>query len=79
MAKHIKKACEHLTEIYQLTGTEKHIAYLIALGHSPKEIAEIRERSVETVRTQIKHLMHKIGVNKINNVVIEVFRYVDKF
>lgn len=76
---HIKHACERLTKIYQLTGTEKHIAYLIAIGHSPQEIAEIRERSVETVRTQIKHLMHKLGVNRINNVVIEVFRYVDKF
>jgi DNA-binding CsgD family transcriptional regulator len=75
---HIKKACDHLKEKYALTGTERHIIYLIAIGHSPQEIATIRDRSLETVRTQIKHLMHKIGVKRLNSVVIEVFRYVDK-
>jgi DNA-binding CsgD family transcriptional regulator len=75
MSKHIKQACERLTKQYALSKTEKHIAYLIAMGHKPQEIAEIRERSLETVRTQIKHLMHKVGVSRVNNLVIEVYRY----
>lgn len=77
MSKHIKQACEHLTKQYKLSGTEKHIVYLIALGHTPQEIAEIRERSLETVRTQIKNLMHKVGVTRVNNLVIEVYRYIE--
>tara|TARA_R110002072_G_scaffold302967_1_gene490446 strand:- start:508 stop:756 length:249 start_codon:yes stop_codon:yes gene_type:complete len=74
MDKKIKVACDEITRIFNLSGTEKHIVMLISQGHSPKEISEIRDRSIETVRTQIKQIMHKFGVNRMNSIVLEVFR-----
>lgn len=78
MTKSIKKACDELTKKYDLSGTENHIVYLIAIGHTPKEIADIRERSLETIRTQIKNLMHKVGVQRVSNLVVEAYRYIEK-
>lgn len=78
MDRKVKEACDELTQALRLSGTEKHIVLLISQGHSPKEISQIRERSVETVRSQIKQIMHKFGVNRMSNIVLEVFRIADK-
>ena len=74
MDRKVKEACDELTQELRLSSTEKHIVLLISQGHSPKEISQIRERSVETVRSQIKQIMHKFGVNRMSNIVLEVFR-----
>lgn len=77
MDKKINEACDEVAREFDLSRTEKHIVFLIAKGHSPREISEIRERSIETVRSQIKEIMHKLGVRRMNNIVIEVFRVAD--
>lgn len=79
MQQKLNKACTELSELYGLSGTEWHIVFLISNGHSPHEIAEIRERSIETVRTQIKHIMQKVGVKRVSNLVVEVFRLAEKY
>lgn len=44
---------------YQLTDTEIDVVELLFLGHMPKEIAALRQRSPETVRTQIRKICAK--------------------
>lgn len=78
MTKSINKACDRMAIKYNLSGAERHIAYLISTGHTPKEIAEIRARSLDTVRTQIKSLMQKVGVQRVSNLVVEVCCYIEK-
>lgn len=74
MNKNILKACNELAKKHSLSGTEHHIVMLIAQGCSPLEISDIRERSIETIRTQIKQVMHKVGVNRANSIALEVYR-----
>lgn len=74
MSENIQKACQEIKQKFSLSGTEHHIVLLISQGHSPQEIADIRERSIETIRTQIKQIMQKMNVNRSNSIVLEVFR-----
>lgn len=72
----LSEACDKLQDIYKLSPTEKDIIILISEGYSPYDIAKIRSRSIETIRTQIKQIMQKIGVNKLNAIVIQVFNLI---
>lgn len=48
-----------LTSGYQLTPSEIDVVELLFHGHQPKEIAAQRNRSLETVRTQIRSISRK--------------------
>ena len=50
-----------LQALYQLSSAEAEIATQLASGFSPKEIAKERCRSLDTIRTQIKHVIAKVG------------------
>lgn len=50
-----------LLENFGLSAAEKHIAELVFEGHDAVMIAQIRDSSPATVRTQIKSLMGKTG------------------
>lgn len=54
---------ESLQTAYQLTAAEAHIALSIADGLTLKDIAESKSISVQTVRSQLKIVFHKMGVN----------------
>ena len=45
------------------TSSEHEVARLLADGYSTAEIASLREVTLETVRTQLKRVYHKVGVN----------------
>lgn len=77
MDKRIKKACSHLMRNHNLTDAEHHILILLVLGHTPKEIAGIRKRSVDTVRTQIKHVLHKMQMSRVVNLISLVYEFSD--
>lgn len=48
-----------------LTKTEKRILYLILEGKNNREIAAVLHRSPRTVEVHRSHVMHKMGVNNI--------------
>jgi DNA-binding CsgD family transcriptional regulator len=50
---------ERLRSFYQLSASEIEILELVAQGHTNLEISEIRNRSQDTVKTQLKTLMRK--------------------
>lgn len=52
-----------LMQLYKLTATEIRIASSIASGHSPREVAIADEISYETVRTHLRNIYAKLGVN----------------
>jgi len=48
-----------LQSFYQLSATEASILELVAEGRTNSEISEIRNRSPDTIKTQMKALMRK--------------------
>lgn len=54
---------------FGLTAAEGKIALHIAEGLAPKDIAETRNVSIQTVRTQLKTVMSKMGVNRQAEIV----------
>lgn len=56
-----KAVIEHL---FQLTDAESRLALAVAEGESAAAIAARTDRSVETVRTQLKFVFRKVGVSR---------------
>ncbi len=52
-----------------LTKTEMGVLRLILDGKSNKEIAWLRHRSVRTIEDHRSHIMHKLGVNNLVDLV----------
>ncbi|QFT34449.1 haloalkane dehalogenase [Labrenzia sp. THAF82] len=48
-----------MQSLYGLTQSETDVLSMLVSGHTPAEIAEARDRSVETVRQQIKSMITK--------------------
>lgn len=65
---------ERIKQLYGLTDSEAEIAQLLADGLSPKEIADQRCRSVDTIRTQVKQISSKLGVKKTAELIALVNR-----
>ncbi|WP_234050281.1 MULTISPECIES: helix-turn-helix transcriptional regulator [unclassified Xanthobacter] len=53
-----------IQQAFGLTPTEAAIALLLARGEGAREIARMRAISYETVRTHIRSIFHKLGVNR---------------
>jgi DNA-binding CsgD family transcriptional regulator len=64
-----KRAREALRRTYRLTRSEMRALDGIADGRSPAEIAATVDLSVETIRSQIKALYQKTGVNSRANLM----------
>ena len=58
-----------LTRGYQFTEAESAVAMLLAKGASVAEIAHLRSVSRETVRTQIKSALSKMGGRRQSDLV----------
>ena len=56
-------------KLYGLTPTEAKVAVQLVLGRSPREIAEHLGVGVETTRTHVKHILHKMGCHRQVDVV----------
>ena len=65
-------AAEAIQNIYSLSESEVQIAFQLANGKSPKDISEIRDSSLATVRTQIKHIREKMDCNNTPDVVRKI-------
>lgn len=55
---------ETISEAFSLTGAEAKVAWMIAAGSSPEEIAGKLQVSRETVRNQIKAIFRKTGTHR---------------
>lgn len=58
-----------LKERFDLTEAEAQVAMYISNGYSAAEISDIRNTSLHTIRTQIKHLLSKTDSRDIANLV----------
>ena len=54
-------ASSEMRALYELTASENEVLGLLVEGHSPQEVAEVRDRSIETIRQQIKAMFRKTG------------------
>jgi pimeloyl-ACP methyl ester carboxylesterase/DNA-binding CsgD family transcriptional regulator len=54
---------DFLSKSFKLTNSEKSVFEVLIGGHSIAEIARFRERSVETIRSQVKAITAKFGVH----------------
>ncbi|MEH0690795.1 helix-turn-helix transcriptional regulator [Vibrio cholerae] len=55
--------------IEQLSDAEYQVFVLLIKGYNGTEISELREVSKETVRTQIKHILSKLGARHQNQLI----------
>lgn len=53
-----------LRSLFSLTAAETRVAWLVADGHTPAEVAERLQISLTTVRTQLKAVYFKTGVRR---------------
>ena len=55
--------------LYQLTGAESEICKLIAQGMETNHMAEAKNITGETVRSHVKKILQKTGVNNRSQLV----------
>jgi DNA-binding CsgD family transcriptional regulator/PAS domain-containing protein len=60
---------DHLIELWQLTRAEARVACLLCAGHSPREIADAREISFNTVRSHIQRILLKTDTARQSDLV----------
>lgn len=58
-----------LADIYGLTPAESHVAISIANGISPDEISLMNNVAISTIRSQLKAIYHKLGINSQTELV----------
>lgn len=57
------------TALFGLTAAEAKVAALLYDGHSPEEIAALREVRPSTVRTLLKRAVEKSGATNIRDLI----------
>jgi len=62
--RHAAPSTEHLQTLYKLSPTEARVAWLIARSNSIRDAAKSLGLAPETVRTHLKHIYAKTGVNR---------------
>jgi DNA-binding CsgD family transcriptional regulator len=62
--RHAAALAEHLQATYKLSPTEARVAWLIARSFSIRDAAKSLGLGPETVRTHLKHIYAKTGVNR---------------
>jgi DNA-binding CsgD family transcriptional regulator len=60
---------EDLQLLYGLSKAEAQIAYALAEGLDPQEVAERRNVSVGTIRVQMKNIFHKANVHRQSELI----------
>ena len=59
-----------------LTQCEYQVAHEVAKGHTLSEIAELLQKSIWTIKAQIRDIHKKLGIN--NNVELTLFLLCDR-
>jgi DNA-binding CsgD family transcriptional regulator len=58
-----------LEQLFGLTSAEADVAALLGSGTSVEDIATQRNRSISTIRTQVRHILAKTGAGSIRHLV----------
>jgi len=58
-----------LARLYGFTAREAAVAALLVQGHSPSEVADELAMSENTVRTHVRHVFDKMGVERLADLV----------
>lgn len=61
---------EYLKTVFGLTPKEIEVALALSQGHSTTNISDQSNRSVYTVRTQVKSLLRKLNMKSQNNLIV---------
>lgn len=61
---------KHDSSEYNISEKEMEIISFVSLGLSSKEIANITHRSIETIHTQRKSILHKTGCKSMAEVIV---------
>jgi len=75
MSSRLVQSMGSLRERYGLSTAEAMIAQLIAEGTTTVKIAEIRQVSIDTVRSQLRQLREKMGAHTSLEIAAKVFRH----
>lgn len=62
---------------HQITPREREILLLIRMGKTNKEIASELELSINTVKTHMKNLFHKLNVTNRTQATLKAFELFD--
>lgn len=54
----------HLSKLYNLTSRERSVFEGVMLGHDVQEMAALRQVGMETIRSQLKAVLHKTGCRR---------------
>lgn len=68
--------CPDLEAMYGLTRAEHQVMKLLLKGHSSQNIAEALEKSVLTIRTHIKRIYTKLGVQNREQLFARLVSYI---
>jgi len=63
---------QKLMQLVPLSRAESEVTLLLVEGHSPRGISDIRFRSIQTVRTQIKNVLNKVDLPRTSSLIIYV-------
>jgi len=75
MSSRLEQSMDSLRKRYGLSAAEALIAQLIAEGTATNKIAEIRQVSPDTVRSQLRQLREKMGAHSSLEIAAKVFRH----
>lgn len=73
-SKHIRKKRNNSDLMNNLSTREKEVLNLLSRGYSNKEIAKVLYISEKTVKTHLKNIFRKLGVNKRTEAVSLLFQ-----
>jgi DNA-binding CsgD family transcriptional regulator len=62
-------AGRQLRNLYNLSATEVEVSELLANGQSPLQIAEERQVSINTIRTQLRQIFAKTDCSNLTDLV----------
>ena len=65
-------AADAIRDMFSLSESEVQIAFHLANGKTPKDISDIRDSSLATVRTQIKHIREKLDCSNTPDLVRKI-------
>jgi DNA-binding NarL/FixJ family response regulator len=73
-SKHIRKTRYNNDLLKNLSAREKEILNLISRGYSNKDVAKVLFISEKTVKTHLKNIFRKLGVNKRTEAISLLFQ-----
>lgn len=69
------EACDHVSDLYNLSRREKEVFYLVAKGRNAEYIQNELFISIHTVKTHMSHIYRKLGVHSSQELISLIEEY----